>query len=621
MLNPDTLFERLVRRRDIGLLAMTMLMMALLLGVLEYVHLDRRFENDLRTGADIVGRTASATVVFDSPREATDTLKAFDAMPDVARAQLLRTDGSVLARYEREVRPSGWLQRHAGQTQVDVAVLANGQVVAKLQVTADRGGLWTTMIWMIGAVLAIMLLAVTFTHFVSRRLHAAVRDAEDRMSFLAHHDVLTGLFNRATFAQALEAAIERSQAEGSTAALLCLDIDNFKLVNDTHGHAAGDVALRSLADLMRKLVREGDPMARLGGDEFAVLIDGHNCELVATRVALSLLESFPQDIEGRKGNQLGLSIGIASIPRDAQTAADAMHCADVALYQAKRGGKGRHVVYSSELGASRRERMKLEQDLRAAIEAGDLQLAYQPIFDARGCICSVEALARWDHPVRGWIPPSEFIALAEESGLIVELGEACLARARRDIDDWRARGCETVPVALNVSAQQLRREEDRERFLARLTSLALGPRDVEFELTESVMFEDLHNPASILVRLQSMGFTLAIDDFGTGYSSLAYLRRMRCRKLKIDRAFVRGVHADKDNAMLVDSIVRVAHSMNMLVVAEGVESAAEQRCLADLGCDQFQGFGLSKPQFAEVIAALLDPQGEARPRGTMLTLV
>jgi diguanylate cyclase (GGDEF)-like protein len=490
--------------------------------------------------------------------------------------------------------------------------------VARLQATADRASLWQTMLSMIGAVLAVMLLAVTFTHLVSRRLHAAVRDAEDRMKFLAHHDALTGLFNRATFTQALETTVARTEADGTTAALMCMDIDNFKLVNDTHGHAAGDAALRTLSDLLRKLVREGDPVARLGGDEFAVLLSGHNCELVATRVALSLQESFVQHIDGHQGSALGLSIGIASIPRDAQTATDAMHCADVALYQAKRNGKGRHVVYSSALGESLRERRRLEQDLRATIEAGQLQLAYQPIFDAQGRICSLEALARWEHPQRGWIPPSEFIAVAEESGLVVELGESCLTRARRDIDAWRAKGCATVPVALNVSAQQLRREEDRERFLAKLAALSLGPQDVEFELTESVMFEDLHNPASILVRLQSIGYTLAIDDFGTGYSSLAYLRRMRCRKLKIDRAFVRGVHADKDNTMLVDSIVRVAHSMNMLVVAEGVESAAEQQCLVDLGCDQFQGFGLSTPQFAEVIATMLDPRADLRPRGTLL---
>jgi len=618
MIQSRRLLDLLARRRDAGLLLIAMLTMAFLLGVLEYLHLSHQFERDLQTGADIVGRTASAAVVFDSPREAAEILKAFAAMPDVSGARLQRPDGSMFAAYAREAQAPGWLQRHGGQVQVGVDVLANGAAVARLALTADRGATWATLLSMLGGLLGIMGVALAVTGLISRRLHAAVRDAEDRTHFLAHHDSLTGLVNRATFTQALESTVEQAQAGGAPALLLCLDVDNFKLVNDTHGHAAGDQALIAVADRLRALVRDGDPVARLGGDEFAVLLAGDRCEDAALRIVQGLLETFPRRPIGPSHQRLGLSIGIARVPGDARTAADAMHCADVALYQAKRDGKGRHVFYSAALGDVQRQRLHLQLELRQALANGQLQLAYQPIFDVAGRLCSLEALARWQHPEVGWIPPGEFIPVAEEYGLIVELGLALMTRARQDIDTWRARGLAAVPVALNVSALQLRTEDDRQRFLAHLATLRFQPHEVEFELTESVVFEDLHNPDSILVHLQSMGFTLSIDDFGTGYSSLAYLRRMRCRKLKIDRSFVRDIHIDKDNALMVESIMRVAHSLGMLVVAEGVEKPAEQGCLAALGCDLYQGFGLARPQGADAIEGLLGQHRADRPPVTMI---
>jgi diguanylate cyclase (GGDEF)-like protein len=602
---PDPHLPRLKRgwrpSAEVRPLAIAMLLTAGLLALVEYVYLGQNHENALRTHAGIVAHSVSAAAVFDSEREATESLQAFRAVPDIATARLQRVNGSTLASYRRDDALRTWWQEHGGQVRLQVPVSANGAPVAYLEITADRGELWSTLAALLAALLAVMLLATGFTQLVSRRMRAAVRHAEERTRYLAHHDALTGLANRATFAQALEQAAQWASQDGSPATLLCIDVDDFKQINDTRGHAVGDDALRTVAAQLRELVREADMVARLGGDEFAVLLTGPHCDDAGLRVAREMIARLPGKSTAGAPLALKVSIGISRLPTDALTAQDAMQCSDVALYEAKRNGKAAFAAYTPALGEGQRERVRLQADLRDAIANQDLTLVYQPIFDRDGVVRSVEALARWTHPVRGPIGPAEFIPIAEDSGLIVELGLACMSRARADIDAWRSRGLAPAPVALNLSSKQLRREDDRTRFLEHLAALALGPDEVEFELTESVLFDDLNNPDSILVRLQSMGYTLAIDDFGTGYSSLAYLRRIRCRKLKIDRLFVAGIDSDKDNALMVESILRVAHSLDMLVVAEGVELEGDRQRLMELGCDLFQGFGLARPQTAQAL--------------------
>jgi diguanylate cyclase (GGDEF)-like protein len=601
---------------EIRPLVISMLSAAGLLALVEFVYLSHSHESALRTHADIVAHSVSAAVVFDSARDASDSLQALRAVPDVAAARLLRPDGSTLAEYRRE-GASSWWQRLGTPLELQVPVLANETQFAHLALTADRGGLWSTLATLLAALLAVMLVATGFTQLVSRRMRAAVRDAEDRTRYLAHHDALTGLANRATFSQALEQAARRAREGRAPALLMCLDVDDFKQINDTRGHGAGDDALRTVATQLRELVREGDMVARLGGDEFAVLLTGPRCEETGHRVANEMLARLPSLGTAGATLPLKVSIGVSRLPADADNAHDAMHCSDVALYEAKRNGKGVCASYSAALGEKQRERLRLQADLQEAIANQGLSLAYQPIFDASGGVCSVEALARWTHPTRGPVGPAEFIPIAEESGLIVDLSLACMSRARQDIDTWRAQGLQPVPVALNVSSELLRRESDRARFLQHLAALQLRPQDVEFELTESVLFDDLNNPDSILVRLQSMGYTLSIDDFGTGYSSLAYLRRIRCRKLKIDRVFVAGIHGDPENALMVESIVRVAHALEMTVVAEGVEQPEEHRRLVALGCDQFQGFGLARPQPPADVARWLASQARPAQRAAL----
>jgi diguanylate cyclase (GGDEF)-like protein len=600
------------RRNDMLIAALAMLIVGILLTVLEYFEHDGRQQAELHTQAELIARTASAAVVFDSAGDARDILSAFDRSPEVRSARLVRPAGDELARYERAAPRNGWLDRHGGSTEVAVDVMANGQVVAQLTVRAGRGDLWRDMLATSGSRFAVMVIALAFAWLASRRLQAKVRATEARMRYLAQHDPLTGMVNRAAFAVELEHALAGLGA-GRGAALLCLDVDNFKQVNDTHGHAGGDIVLQTMAQRLQRLLRDSDVVARLGGDEFAVLLRAPVGEEAAQRVASAIVRDLSRHIEIDGAEvPVSVSVGIALLPDDATAPADAMQCADTALYHAKRNGKDSFARFSKTIGEAQRRRLTLEQDLRAGIVDGQIVLAYQPIFDGDGKLMSFEGLARWHHPQRGWVAPAEFIPVAEESGLIVELGLACLERLRRDLDAWRDRGLTAPPGALNLSSRQFRRDTHRQRFLDQLRALGLGPGQVEFELTESSVFEDLDSPASILPQLRAMGYTLAIDDFGTGYSSLAYLRRLKCRKLKIDRVFVSGISRTDDAAMLVESIMRVAHAMDMQVVAEGVEGASDQVKLLQLGCDLFQGYGLARPLMSTSVEVLLATHHQRR---------
>ena len=600
------------RHANLAVPLVAMATLALLLGVFDYIHLNRQFADELESRARLVAHSASAAVVFDSPREAAEILAAFDSVPSIVRARLVRPDGSVLA---ERMPPSAasrapWA-RIGGNSHSSVDVLANGRSVGQLQLSAQRGEVIIGLVTRMASLLLTMAAALAFSLIVSRRLLSAER----RTAFLAHHDALTGLANRATFAAALESTL--ALADHQPAVLLCIDLDNFKPINDTLGHAAGDAALAEVAARLRRLAGASGLPARLGGDEFALLLSGPRCVDEATRLARALIDEVPRlELEG-SSLALGLSIGMACLPADADSADDAMQHADVALYHAKRSGKGQLVRYSPALGEARRQRLQLEQDLRDAIAAGALRFAYQPIFDRDGRVRCLEALARWQHPQRGTVSPVDFVPVAEESGLIVELGLALMRRARDDLDNWLAAGLAPPPIAMNLSARQLRREADRQRFLGRLDELGFAPHELEFELTESVVFEDLHSPSSVLTHLQQRGFRLAIDDFGTGYSSLGYLRRIRARKLKIDRMFVRGIHADPDNALMVESILRVAHALDMLAVAEGVETPADHALLLRLGCDLFQGFGLALPLDADTAAAWLRAGGRSGRDGAL----
>lgn len=606
--------QRLFDEQREALLALSALFVfALMLTVFQFGRLDERFREDLQVQAHIVADTAAAALLFGNAEDAIDILSAFRSAAAIEQALLLDASRLVLAGYNAPLQPRGALHRWAGIEKLSVPVMVKHEQVGELIVHASRVGIWQDLARFVGTAAGMLVAALGLAWLVSRRLRAHVREAERRTRYLAHHDALTDLPNRETFRVALERAAQRSRESRQTAAVLFIDLDNFKQINDNHGHAAGDRVLQVVALRLRALLRSNDMAARLAGDEFALLLQAPVDEAMVQQLAARLVDQLRQPVdEASESIRARVSVGVALLPQHAQTAEEAMQCADAAMYHAKRLGKDGYQLFSAELGEVLRARLRLELDLRQALQRQQICLAYQPLFDKEGCLVSFEALARWRHPQRGWVSPVEFIPAAEASGLIVEMGLLALRVLAEDQKAWRTQGLDSPLVALNFSSRQGRRPLDRQRFLAALDELGLGPEVVEFELTESALFEDLGTADSMVALLQQRGYALAIDDFGTGYSSLAYLRRMRCRKLKIDRLFIHGIAASDDARMLVGAIIGVAQAMRMQVVAEGVETAADQRSLVDLGCDLFQGFGLSHPLTPEQAAELLRAQRQGQ---------
>ncbi len=431
-----------------------------------------------------------------------------------------------------------------------------------------------------------------------QRMHDQ-RQAEERVRYLAKHDVLSGALNRASFREALDAAIWRQQESGEGFAVLCLDLDRFKEVNDSLGHAAGDEVLRQVTQRLRDLVRHGDELARLGGDEFAVLQHGVSDASAVTTLAQKVVDvlAAPYEIAGRR-LLVGASVGASIFGVDANNAEDLMHRADVALYRAKGSGRGTFSFYDAELDAQLRSRHELCADLRLAIADEALTLDYQPLYSQDGtAITGYEALLRWQHPKRGDVPPSEFIPLAEDVGLIETLGTWVLRRACQDANKWPG----NLTVAVNLSAAQFKHGDLLGTVVGALADSGLAATRLELEITESLLMNDTDKVIQVLTALGAMGVRIAMDDFGTGYSSLAYLWRFPFDKVKIDRAFTQGLADDPKVSVIVRSIISLAHSLRIKVNAEGIETESQMQALREHGCDELQGFWLGRPTPASAL--------------------
>ena len=600
------------RRRELGLALTALLIFAVVLSLVQYARLRDRQSDDLRTQASIVAQTVSAALVFDSPADAVESLSALAQSPAVLDVRVLYGDGREFTHYSRRVASSGGLAEHAGTVQIEVPVTADGRRVGALQVEASRLPMWVDLLQFLVATFGTLLATAGLAWLFSKRLRAQIKEVERRTRYLARFDALTDLPNREYMRGLLERALQR----GHRVTLFFRHLQNYNQINDQYGHAAGDAVLQATAQRLRDLCGPGDEVARLAGDEFALLVNpGLAPEPLRERVQ-QLQAGLTQPLL-HDGHWLHVhfSAGAATLPDQAADPSEAMRCADAAMRHAKSLGKDGFQLFTADIGQALQSRLALENDMRVALAEGQFSLAYQPQYDAERRVQGFEALARWQHPQRGWVSPAEFIPVAESSGLIVDLGLTTLALLRRDLDYWRDRGMLCPTVAINLSWEQCRKPPHRERFLQQLRTLRLGPADVEFELTESVDFEDLDKPDSFIFTLQGLGYGLAIDDFGTGYSSLAYLRRFRCRKLKIDRLFVHGMSANADSRMLVESMVRVAHAMRMVVVAEGVETPADEAALVAMGCDLMQGFGFCRPVPADEVPTLLSSAWQATQPG------
>lgn len=441
-----------------------------------------------------------------------------------------------------------------------------------------------------------------------RRIVEANR-AERYVRHLAFNDTLTGLPNRVLFADHLNRAVERAENDGASLAVLFLDLDRFKFVNDTLGHEIGDQLLKAVAGRIRNCVRAGDSVARLGGDEFTVLLDELSDPAFAANVAQKICRSVAEafEIEGQE-IFVSASIGISVYPTDGSDVSTLLRHADTAMYRAKRGSGG-FQFYEDGMEASVSEHLRLDSFLRRALERDELMVYYQPKAEtASGRVVGMEALLRWGHPQRGMISPLEFIPLAEETGLINPIGEWVLRTACAQTKQWLDAGAKGLSVAVNISGVQLKEPGFGDLVASVLRDTGLDPRCLTLEITESVLMEHAREAVATLHRLRSIGLRLEIDDFGTGYSSLAYLKRFPVDALKVDRTFTRDMTENPDDAALVSGIVALAHSLRLGVVAEGVETREQLDFLAGLGCDTVQGFLLAEPLPAdEFLRRVLHP--------------
>lgn len=426
------------------------------------------------------------------------------------------------------------------------------------------------------------------------------KHAEEKILRQAHYDALTGLPNRFLFIDRLNQSLARGKRRGQMVGVLFLDLDNFKQVNDTLGHTIGDTLLQHVAKRIESTIREGDTVSRLGGDEFAIILVDLDRSEDIIRISQKLLDIFLLPIQLKNQEiYITASIGISIYPRDGKVSEELLQNADTAMYRAKEQGRNLYQFFSSEMNLKIAEKLSLEMAMRQILPEKQLLLYYQPIVElSSGKIVGMEALARWKHPEWGLVSPSRFIPIAEETGLIVPIGEHILRMACAQIHCWHDQGFQNLHVAVNISARQFHRQDILQTVGSALSESGLTASLLDIELTESILQSTEFTVATIL-NLRTKGVKVSIDDFGTGYSSFSYLKRFSVNKLKIDRSFIQDIATDPDDRVIVKTIITLAHSLRLKVIAEGVETNDQLDFLRAHECDEIQGYLFSPPLTAE----------------------
>jgi diguanylate cyclase (GGDEF)-like protein len=614
-----------------GILAagLALLTVVLALTAIDYWSARQSMLQDSRVEAAIVADNVSAAVVFRDANTASEILAALRLSPMVQAAGAYDASGALLAQYKQASEPPlpATIEAHgmrSTQERASLAVLeiahpvrASGEPAGTLYVRKSMKAVYSRLAIRFASALLIAVGVMGLATAMVLRSRAAVRDAERRLHALAHTDAVTGLGNRHAFNERLSAEVQRAQAQSARVALLYIDLDNFKTLNDTLGHAAGDGLLRQVARRLQSVVRSTDAIARLGGDEFAVIL--------RTELDDTALQGYGQRIVGvfrapftEVGHQVTMtcSAGIAVFPDDASDMDGLISHADTAMYRAKEMGKNRCVRFDASMSQALVRRQTIEHALRAALQSGDgLALHYQPLYAAANrSLVGAEALLRWTHHELGAVSPLEAVTVAEDCGLIAALGYWVMRTACADAARWKAMGCATR-VSVNVSARQLADPHFLERVMDTLREAGLPAHLLEIELTETVLMDNMDAGAHTLQRLGQLGVHLAIDDFGTGYSSLAYLRRLPMRRLKIDRSFIRDLPGQEHSRTIVNAIVALAHGLGLQITAEGVETAEQADYLVAQGCDMLQGYHFARPMPVEQLHGLLVPHAPPGPGG------
>jgi diguanylate cyclase (GGDEF)-like protein/PAS domain S-box-containing protein len=571
-----------------------------------------RRRNDLARPEEIVENVA-ADEDMNERRLLTDTLRESEARyralfeHSIDAVFLMHSDGSILSANAQACRLLGYTQGELralgrrGLTEPDdprVAALMDehrreGAASGELRMRRKDGG-WVPV-------------EVSSTTFRDRagELCASliIRDitdrkrAEEHIEYLAYHDKLTGIPNRAHFQRAFEHTIATSQGQRLNCALMVVDLDRFKNINDIIGHEAGDQLLKQVAARLRSCLRDGDVLARLGGDEFVILMQDASSPDAVSAVANKILEATSRPLVIDEQEFLvTASIGISTSPHDGADLQTLLRNSDVAMYRAKESGKNGFQYFSPEMDAHGRERLSIESALGRALERREFMLHFQPKMQVSSRnVAGMEALVRWHNPEKGLMQPGEFIAIAEETGMIVPIGDWVLTEACRQGQALRASGHGNLRVAVNLSMRQLYDEGLARRVSEALAQTGFPAENLELEITESMVMRDAEGAIKLLRALRDTGVRIAIDDFGTGYSSLAYLKRFPIDCVKIDRSFIRDLPEDRDDASITRSIIAMAHNMKLEVVAEGVETVPQLEFLDAHGCDEVQGFLFSEP--------------------------
>ena len=584
---------------------------SLLLILFQLFSLQESFQRNLHIQADMLAPAATQAMREDNRLAAQQLLAPLSAAPHVRQALLYSPYGTPFARYARSgndavpTAPRNGL--HLDYLDGSGAILKTLPGRGALYLRASLAPLYASLAQFAAFTVLVCLCAFGLTFLMVRRTRTAAQHAESHLHYLAHVDSVTQLPNRHEFNDALAYALARADRQDSSVGLLLLDLDNFKVVNDTLGHHCGDQLLKLVAERLVAILRGTDIICRIGGDEFVVIVEPADDASEMASVARKILAvlAAPFDLEGHQ-LYVSASIGVSLYPFDAQDVATLTRNADTAMYHAKHQGKNRYAVFKAEMEMRAQRRLRMEANLRRALQNEELYLHYQPQIDLRsGRIVGVEALIRWNCREMGQLSPAEFIPVAEESGIIVDLGRWVLQSACRQAAVWCKAGLldSLEHVAVNLSACQARDPGLMDDIRAILDETQLPHGLLELEITEGVLMDNIHANVELMRRLQETGIHLSIDDFGTGYSSMSYLKRLPIDQLKIDRSFVHDLPGEGE--AIVTAIIAMAHSLHLKVVAEGVETLRQGGFLRTAGCDNVQGFFFARPMTAAQLTALL----------------
>jgi diguanylate cyclase (GGDEF)-like protein/PAS domain S-box-containing protein len=569
-----------------------------LLGVGRDISQQRTAERNLRTAATVFEHSTVAILVADPAGYVVQINHAFSRISGYRAEQVVDHRSSLLLAPDQSIPPTSVLQH----------IVQHGSWEGEMRLRRPDGETYPAWV----GITAVhdeegdLLNYISFFSDISER-----KASEQHIHRLAYYDSLTQLPNRSLFQDRLHSALLQAGRNGQWLALIFLDLDRFKPINDSLGHAAGDRMLKEVAQRLKACVNPDDTVARMGGDEFTLLLQPRaSRELAlsqASQVAEGILTQLAQPfvLQGREFF-VSASIGIALSPQDGSESSQLMKNADTAMYHAKGCGKNNFQLYQAQMNARALERLELENDLRHALEQDQLQLFYQPQYRARdGQLTGAEALLRWHHPARGLVPPGEFIPVLEELGLVSQVGDWVLLEACRQLKRWDQAGLRVPKVSVNLSARQFGQGQLEQRIASILHDSGTEPSRLELELTESILMRDVDEALRVLNDFKRLGVSIAIDDFGTGYSSLNYLKQFPINVLKIDRSFVDGLPSGEQDAQIARAIIAMAHSLNMSVIAEGVETQAQLDFLRLHQCDEAQGYLLGRPMPAEALATHL----------------